>query len=417
MKFKPWYLLIVAVVLSPLIYFLLPHKHVKETIKVGILHSMTGGMAISEIAVVDATLLAIEEINRAGGVLGRLIEPHIADGKSDSSTFALEAERLINDLKVSVLFGCWTSSSRKAVKAVVEKYNNLLFYPVQYEGLESSSHIIYTGSAPNQQIIPGTRWAYDNLGKKFFLVGSDYVFPRAANEIMKDEIASLEGASVVGEAYIPLGSRDVAAVVAQIKAAAPDVILNTINGEANIDFFKALREAGISSAHTPTMSFSISENELPRIGYEEAADDYLAWGYFQSVQGEPNRDFIEIFKAKYGHNRAINDPMESAYFGVHLWALAATQSGSVEIVEVKEALKNQVYGAPEGIVYIDDQSQHTWKMVRVGKIKVGGSVDVVWRSYQPIKPLPYPTFYREVASWDKFMSDLYTSWGGRWEKE
>jgi urea transport system substrate-binding protein len=259
-----------------------------DTIKVGILHSLTGTMAGSEKEVVDATKMAIDEINSAGGLLGKKIEPVVADGRSDWPTFAREAERLITQEKVAVVFGCWTSASRKTVKPVFEKHNHLLFYPVQYEGLEQSKNIIYTGAAPNQQIIPAVKWAFDNVGKRMFLVGSDYVFPRTANEIIKEQVKSLKG-EIAGEEYVLLGSNQVDAIVKKIVDTKPDVILNTINGDTNVAFFKALRAAGITPQKIPTMSFSLAEAELTAMGSKELAGDYASWNYFQAIDSKQNQ--------------------------------------------------------------------------------------------------------------------------------
>ncbi|MGH8659546.1 MAG: urea ABC transporter substrate-binding protein, partial [Gammaproteobacteria bacterium] len=255
-----------------------------EPIRVGILHSLTGTMAISETSVAEATVMAIEEINQQGGLLGRKIEPRVVDGRSDWPTFAKEAERLITEENVSAIFGCWTSACRKTVKRVVEKYNHLLLYPVQYEGLEQSPYIVYTGAAANQQLIPAVKWCFDHLGRKLFLIGSDYVFPRTANAIIKDHIAALKG-KVLGEEYILLGSGDVKGVVRKIAQTRPDVILNTINGDTNVAFFKELRTAGITPKEIPTMSFSIAEDELRILGAAEMAGDYASWNYFQSIAG------------------------------------------------------------------------------------------------------------------------------------
>jgi urea transport system substrate-binding protein len=383
-----------------------------QPIKVGILHSLTGTMAISETSVRDATLLAIEEINAGGGVLGRRIEPVIADGKSDWPTFAREAERLINQEHVAVVFGCWTSASRKTVRPVFEKYDSLLFYPVQYEGLEQSPNIIYTGAAPNQQIIPAVKWSFDHLGKRFFLVGSDYVFPRTANAIIKAQVTAL-GGEIAGEEYLHLGSRDVAAVVQKIAAARPDVILNTINGDSNVAFFEALRRAGITPAQIPTLSFSLAEDELRRMDAHAMAGDYAAWNYFQSVDSPENRHFVQAFRARYGQDRVTDDPMEAAYFGVHLWARAVAAAGTTDVKEVRKALCNLSLAAPEGIVTIDGDTQHTWKTVRVGKIRADGQFEIVWSSQNPVRPIPYPSF-RTRAEWKSFLTGLQTGWGGAW---
>lgn len=392
-------------------YFESKTKH--DTIKVGILHSLTGTLAISELPVIDATLLAIDEINKQGGVSGRLIEPVIKDGGSDPEKFASLAEELISKEKVSVIFGCWTSASRKSVKNVVEKHNSLLFYPVQYEGLELSPNIIYTGSTSNQQIIPGVKWAFDNLGKKFFLVGSDYIFPHAANEIIKDQMGSL-GGEVVGEEYVLLGNHDFSSIVQKIALAKPDVILNTINGDSNIPFFKELRNAGISPEKIPTMSFSVGETEMNLSGAEDMSGNYAVWSYFESIQSSANQTFIKKIKKRYGIDRRISDPMEAAYFGVHLWAQAVSSVDIASIDNVRIALKNQVFNAPEGIIYIDSSNQHTWKFVRIGKIQPDKQFAVLWNSSQPVPPTPYPIYFRDIYSWNNFLNNLYVQWGNKW---
>lgn len=384
----------------------------EQPIKVGVLHSLTGTMSISEKSVCEATLLAIEELNAAGGVLGRRIEPIVADGRSDWPTFSREAERLITQEHVAVVFGCWTSASRKTVKPVFEKYDALLFYPVQYEGLEQSPNIIYTGAAPNQQIIPAVKWSFDHLGKRFFLVGSDYVFPRTANAIIKAQVLAL-GGEIVGEEYLRMGSQDVASIVGKIAASRPAVILNTINGDSNVAFFDALRRAGITPAQIPTLSFSLAEDELHHMKKGEMTGDYAAWNYFQSVESPENRHFVEALRAHYGRERVTDDPMEAAYFGVKMWARAVTAAGTTNVKEVLQQLRGQSLAAPEGIVTIDPATQHTWKVVRVGRILPDGQFEIVWSSQNPIRPIPYPAF-RTRDEWDSFLKDLQTGWGGAW---
>lgn len=380
-------------------------------IKVGVLHSRTGTMAISEKAVIDATLLAIDEINEQGGLLGRRVEAVVEDGESDGPTFAAKAEKLISEDKVCTVFGCWTSASRKTVLPVFEKHNHLLFYPVQYEGLEQSPNIIYTGAAPNQQIIPAVKWAVSALQKKkLFLVGSDYVFPRCANAIIRDVAAGL-GAEVVGEEYLLLGSSDVAGLVQKIVDAKPDVILNTINGDSNVAFFRSLRMAGIKSESTPAISFSISEPELGSLTTKDIVGDYAAWNYFQSVDRPQNQAFIRRFQARYGNRQVISDPMEAAYFGVHLWARAVKEAGSDQIPAIRQAAKHQEVDAPEGMVRIDPATQHTSKTFRVGRITQAGRFEVVYSSESPIAPIPYPNT-RSQGDWDSFLLDLHLRWGG-----
>lgn len=383
-----------------------------EEIKVGVLHSLSGTMAISEKSVVDATLLAIEELNAQGGVLGKKIRPVVVDGRSDWPTFAHEAERLIVEEKVNVVFGCWTSASRKTVKPIFEKYNHLLFYPVQYEGLEQSPNIVYTGAAPNQQIIPAVKWAFDTLGKRFFLVASDYVFPRSANAIMKEQLAALR-AEVVGEEYVLLGSKEVKGVVDKIVQTKPAVILNTINGDTNVAFFAELRRAGITPDKIPTVSFSIAEDELRSMNVREMVGDYAAWNYFQSQPSPDNTEFVKRFKSKYGQERVTDDPMEAAYFGVHIWAQAVKSAGTAAVDEVRKAVPNQSYAAPEGLVYIDAENNHTWKSARVGKIGPDGQFTAVWDSQKAVRPVPFP-IYRSKDEWQSFLDGLYNGWHGRW---
>jgi urea transport system substrate-binding protein len=386
----------------------------KPAIKVGILHSLTGTMAISEKAVVDGELLAIDEINAHGGLLGRQIKPIIVDGKSDSQKFASLAEQLITQDKVSAIFGCWTSACRKTVKPIFEKYDHLLFYPVQYEGLEQSPNIIYLGAAPNQQIIPAVKWLIDHVGKTFFLIGSDYVFPRTANEIIKDQIKSF-GGKIVGEDYLILGSNNnsVDKMVNDIRLAKPDVILNTINGRDNIQFFHALKNAGITAKTIPVMSFSIAEDELKSMNSTDMAGNFAAWNYFQSIPNQLNTDFVKKFKDKYGQNRVTDDPIETGYFGVYLWAQAVIDAQSDAVEDVKRTIKKQSFNAPEGIVYINPDNQHTWRTVRIGKIRKDGQFDIVWSSIKPIEPVPYPSS-RNKKDWEQFLHDLYTKWQGNW---
>jgi urea transport system substrate-binding protein len=404
-------LAVTCVVLLALLWAVL--RPIADPIKVAILHSDTGTMAISERSVRDATLLAIEEINQRGGLLGRKIEPIVVDGKSDWPTFARQAERVITQEKVSVVFGCWTSASRKTVKPIFEEHNHLLFYPVQYEGLEQSPNIVYTGATPNQQLLPAVKWCLDELqATKFFLVGSDYVFPRTANAIMRAQIEAV-GGEVVGEMYLLMGSKDVGGIVQRIVEAQPDVILNTINGGTNVDFFEFLRQQGVTPSEIPTMSFSIAEDELRHMDAGAMAGDYAAWNYFQSIDNAANRKFVDSFQRKYGADRVTDDPMEAGYFGVHLWAQAVAEAGTDEVSAVRDRLQLQSFLAPQGIVSIEGRNQHTWKTVRVGRIRDDGQFDVVWTSGRPVRPVPYP-IYRSRREWDDFLNELYTRWGGQW---
>ena len=384
----------------------------ENPIKVGVLHSLSGTMAISEKPVAEATLLAIEEINERGGVLGRQIQPIVVDGRSDWQTFANEAERLILEEDVSVIFGGWTSASRKTMKPVFEEYDHLLFYPVQYEGLEQSPNIVYTGAAPNQQVIPAVNWAFENIGTRFFLVGSDYVFPRSANEIMKERIKEL-GGEVVYEEYRILGSKNFTEIVDKIIEIQPDVILNTINGDSNLWFFKELRSRGISPQEIPTLSFSIAENEVEYLGSKAMAGDYAAWNYFQSLDTKRNQIFVNNFKVKYGNDRVIADPMEAGYIGVYLFAKAVEIAGSDDTEAIREALKGITISAPEGIVGVDPDTQHLVKVARIGQILQNGQFKIVASSEIPILPQPYPK-YKSQEEWDSFLYGLYSNWDNNW---
>ncbi len=383
-----------------------------EPIKVGILHSLTGVMAFSESQLADATLLAIEEINRQGGLLGRPLKPVVADGRSDWPTFAAQAENLILQEKVQAIFGCYTSASRKTVKPVVEKYNNLLFYPVPYEGVEESPNIVYNGASPNQLYVPAVKWCMDHLGKKFFLVGSDYIWPRMANTLMKDVIFALRG-TVLGEEYLLMGSTDVGEMVKKIAKARPDVILSTIVGNTNVSFFDGLRSAGITTDVIPTMAFAISEVELTQMDPKKLAGNYSCWSYFQSVDSPTNRAFVNRFKKRYGQNRVTNDSIEAGYFGLYLWSQAVKEADTTEAREVRKFLADQSFEAPEGMVYIDGDTQHTWKTVRIAQIKENGQFEIVWSFGKPVRPVPYP-IYRSKTEWNKLIEALYLVWGRNW---
>ena len=387
---------------------------VPPPIKVGVLHSLTGTMAISEKPVMEATLLAIDQINAAGGLLGRKIKPVVADGKSDPKVFAREAERLISDEGVSVIFGCWTSASRKEVKPVVERHHSLLFYPVQYEGLEQSPNIVYLGAAPNQQILPAVHWAASKWGKRFYLVGSDYVFPHAANWLIAKHLKAI-GGTVVAERYLPLGSKAVAAVVADIKQSHPSVVFNTINGDSNIAFFHALRVAGITADTIPVVSFSVGEPQLAALHHDgDAVGHYAAWNYFQTIDTPENRAFVAAFKQRYGADRVVSDPMEAAWIGVKLWADAvrAVQSGDTTLV--RQIIDHQGMRAPEGMVSIAEESHHAWKTPRIAKIAADRTFSVVWQQADPVRPQPFPVL-TDKAEAPRFLQQLYDGWGGQWQ--
>ncbi|MEB3826179.1 urea ABC transporter substrate-binding protein [Phormidium sp. CCY1219] len=368
-----------------------------NTIKVGILHSLSGTMAISEKSVVDAELLAIEQINQAGGILGKKVEAIVEDGASDWPTFAEKASKLIDRDNVVTVFGCWTSASRKAVLPVFESKNHMLWYPVQYEGQECSKNIFYTGAAPNQQIEPAVDWLLENKGNKFFLIGSNYVFPRTANTIIKAQLAA-QGGETVGEDYIELGGTEVTPIITKIKAALPEggVIFNTLNGDSNVAFFKQLQGAGLTPDKYPTMSVSIAEEEVKAIGSEYLQGHYAAWNYFQTVDTPENQKFVEAFKAKYGSDRVTNDPMEAAYIMVNLWKQAVEKAGNAADLEaVRKAAWGQTFQAPGGIVKLSPNN-HLAKTVRIGEVGEDGMFKIIYATEAPVEPIPWNQYVAET---------------------
>ncbi len=376
-----------------------------DAIKVGILHSLSGTMAISEKSVVDAEQLAIEEINKAGGLLGKQIQAVVEDGGSDWPTFAEKAKKLIEQDKVTTIFGCWTSASRKAVLPVFEEKKHMLWYPVQYEGQECSQNIFYTGAAPNQQIEPAVDWLLENKGKEFFLIGSDYVFPRTANTIIKAQLAA-KGAKTVGEDYLPLGNTEVTAIITKIKQALPKggVIFNTLNGDSNVAFFKQMQGAGLGPDKYPVMSVSIAEEEVKAIGVEYLKGHYAAWNYFQTVDTPENKKFVAAFKAKYGAERVTNDPMEAAYIMVYLWKQAVEKAKTTDIEAVRKAALGQTFAAPEGKVTLEN-NHHLSKFVRIGEVAEDGLFKIVYASKEAVKPIPWNQYVADTKGYACDWSD------------
>ncbi len=383
-------------------------------VKIGILHSMTGPLAISEVPVIDAMLLAVEEINSQGGVLDRLVEPVVVDGQSKSSIFAQKAEELITQEQVAALFGCWASASRKTIKPIVEKHNILYFYPLQAEGLEVSPNIVYVGGTTNQIYVPAVEWCLENIGRRVFFVGTDYIFPQVVNAILKRAIAE-RGGTVVGEEYLPLDSIDVSGIVDAIVQSKPDFIVNSMSGEANVAFFKKLRGAGVTAEKVPTISYSISENELREIKLENVVGDYAAWNYFQSLGTPASEEFIRKFRRKYGSSRLVTSPIVTGYLSIHLWARAVQEAGSLKIDAVRNALKKLSIDAPLGTVHVDPNNQHVWVPARVGKINAEGEFDIVWDSHEALEPEPYPP-YASKDEWEALLQQWYAAWGNRWER-
>lgn len=359
-----------------------------DSVSVGVLQSLTGTMAISEITVKNAEMLAIDEINAAGGVLGKKINAVVEDGASDPSTFAQKASKLIESDKVATVFGGWTSASRKAMLPVFERTKNLLWYPVQFEGNECSPNIMYSGAQPNQQALPALEWAVKQGHKSYFLVGSDYVYPRTANLILKKHIEK-GGMKVLGEAYVPLGGTDFSGVIAKIQQAKPAIIINTLNGDSNVAFFKQLQAAGISTKTMPVMSFSIGEQEAQAMGAALVEGSFAAWNYFQSLPGDANAKFIAAYQAKFGKNAAITDPMVHGYLDVYAWKAAAEKAKSFDPEAVRKAAASLGgFATPMGTVSFA-ANQSLVQKAYIGKLKADGQFEIIADSGADITPEPY----------------------------
>ncbi|MBE9047423.1 urea ABC transporter substrate-binding protein, partial [Pleurocapsales cyanobacterium LEGE 10410] len=318
---------------------------------------------------------------------------------SDWPTFAEKAAKLIEQDNVTTVFGCWTSASRKAVLPVFESKKHMLWYPVQYEGQECSNNVFYTGATPNQQIEPAVDWLLENKGQEFFLVGSDYVFPRTANTIIKEQLAA-KGGTVAGEDYVPLGDTEVTSIITKIKAAMPNggVIFNSLNGDTNVAFFKQLQSAGLGSDNYPVMSVSVAEEEVKQIGAEYLKGNYAAWNYFQTVETPQNNKFVSDFKAEYGDERVTNDPMESAYIMVYLWKQAVEQAGTTDVEAVRQAAVGQAFDAPQGRVEMQP-NHHISQTVRIGQVRDDGLFDVVWSTEDSLEPVPWNQYVKETQGY------------------
>jgi urea transport system substrate-binding protein len=365
-------------------------------VTVGILHSVTGTMAISETGSVQAEILAIEQINAAGGVLGRQIKYIQEDGASDWPTFAEKAKKLLVQDKVASVMGCWTSASRKAVLPVFEQYNGMLYYPTFYEGLEESPNVIYTGQEATQQILAGIDWVVDTKGaKSFYLLGSDYIWPRTSNKIARKHI-EMKGLKVVGEEYYPLEHTQFNSVINKIKLTKPDVIYAIVVGGSNVAFYKQLKAAGIDlTEESPLLlTISVTEDEILGIGGENIVGAYAAMKYFQSIENDNNKAFVEAFKARWGDGIVIGDVTQAAYLGPWLWKAAVEKAGSFDIDKVREASPGIELGtAPEGYVKIHE-NHHLWSKLRIGHARADGQYDVVYETADLMEPDPFPEGYQ-----------------------
>lgn len=386
-----------------------------DTIKVGVLHSLSGTMAISETVLKDTVLMAIDEINAKGGLLGKKLEPVVVDPASNWPLFAEKAKQLLTQDKVAVTFGCWTSVSRKSVLPVYKENNGLLFYPVQYEGEELEKNVFYTGAAPNQQAIPAVEYLMSKDGgsaKRFVLLGTDYVYPRTTNKILRAFLKSKGVAEAdIMEEYTPFGHADYQTIIAKIKKFASEgkktAVVSTINGDSNVPFYKELGNQGLKAKDVPVVAFSVGEEELRGVDTKPLVGHLAAWNYFMSVKSPANTEFIKKWstyaKAKNiaGHKDKplTNDPMEATYIGINMWAQAVKKAGTTDVDKVIAAMAGQTFPAPGGFMStMDPKNHHLHKPVFIGEVKADGQFKVVWKTPGPVKAQPWSPF---IAGNDK----------------
>ncbi|WP_441278025.1 urea ABC transporter substrate-binding protein [Tardiphaga sp. 172_B4_N1_3] len=364
-------------------------------VTVGILHSVTGTMAISETGSVQAEKLAIDQINAMGGVLGRKIKFIQEDGASDWPTFAEKAKKLLVNDKVAAIMGCWTSASRKAVLPVMEQYNGMLYYPTFYEGLEQSKNVIYTGQEATQQILAGLDWVSKTKnGKSFYLIGSDYIWPRTSMKIARKHIEGKLGGKVSGEEYFPLGHTQFNSVINKIKLTKPDVIYAAVVGGSNVAFYKQLKAAGIDLSKQTLLTISVTEDEIDGIGGENIAGAYACMKYFQSLDNPNNKEFVAAFKKMWGEKTVIGDVTQAAYLGPWLWKMTVEKAGSFDIDKIAPASAGiEFTKAPEGYVKIHP-NHHLWSKARVGQAQLDGQFKVVYETPELIEPDPFPKGYQ-----------------------
>ncbi|MEO5663711.1 MAG: urea ABC transporter substrate-binding protein [Nocardioides sp.] len=359
-----------------------------DTVKIGFLNSLSGAMSISEKTVSDSLGLAAEQINADGGVLGKQLEIVQEDGASEPTIFAEKAEKLIQSDCVAAVFGGWTSSSRVAMRPVVKSLNSLLFYPVQYEGLEADRNIFYTGATTNQQIIPALDFLKNEKKiDSIFLAGSDYVFPRTANKIIK-QYAAANGIEVLGEEYQTLDKGEWGTAVDKIVETQPDVVFNTINGDSNVAFLEEYDAKGLSAKTIPIVSVSIAEEEAAAIDVD-LTGQMTSWNYYQTVESPDNAEFVKAFKGKYGEDRVTSDPMEAAYTSLWLWKGMVEKADSFDVDDVIEASDGVSFDSPEGKVVVNGDNHHIAKTTLIGEVQPNKLIKTIWSSDGPIEPDPF----------------------------
>ena len=388
----------------------------QETIKVGILHSLSGTMAISETTLKDVMLMLIDDQNKKGGVLGKQLQAVVVDPASNWPLFAEKARELIEKDKVAVVFGCWTSVSRKSVLPVFEELNGLLFYPVQYEGEESSRNVFYTGAAPNQQAIPAVEYLMSQDGggaERWVLLGTDYVYPRTTNKILRAFLNAKGVAdSDIMENYTPFGHADWQTIVADVKkfasAGKKTAVVSTINGDANVPFYKELANQGISAEDIPVVAFSVGEEELAGIDTAPLVGHLAAWNYFMSVETPENAEFIETWHGFIGNpGRVTNDPMEAHVIGFKMWVQAVEQAGTTDVDAVRQAMYGQKVKNLTGGIAVMNVNHHLSKPVLIGEIQDDGQFEVVWKTDDVVVGDAWSDFIPESA---KLTADWTFPW-------
>lgn len=374
----------------------------REPIVVGILHSRSGPTAAQERPLIDAEVMALEDINRAGGLLGRKVRWVIADGGADGNSFARQAERLIRDDRVDVLVGCWSTASRRAVVPVVEANDHLLVHPNRHEGFEESPNVVSIGPLPNQQVAPAVAWSQETMSaRRFFLIGTDDPWSRSAGAFLGDQLVGI-GATLVGEEYLPTGSLDVASTIQAIGSSKPDIVFSLLGGDPTAALLRQLREAGVRPADLPVMIFTVNEDELRAMPRDDVTGNYVVANSFQGNNRAPEPAFVRALAPTPGSDLPISEQAMAAYSAVRLWAEAVKGAGTADVSTVRSTIGHQTLSSPEGVIAVDPDSRHAWRNLSVGRIRSDGQVDTLWSTRGPTRPTPFPAT-RSRPEWTKFL--------------
>ena len=405
-RFGHWPLILGAIVLTAVCGWWVSQTFgEKEPIIVGILHSRSGPSASQERLLIDAEVLALEEINRTGGLLGRRVRWVIADGGNDGTSFARQAERLIRDDRADVLIGCWSAASRRAVVTVVEANDHLLVYPNRHEGCEESPNVVSMGPLPNQQIAPAVAWCRETMSAhRIFMVGTDDPWSRSAGAFLGDQLAGID-ASLVGEEYLASGSLDFAPTIEAISTSNPDVVFSLLGGESAAAFLRQLREAGVRPADLPVMIFSVGEVELRGMPPDDVTGNYVVAGSFPGNDRAADQTFVRAFRTGYGDDRPTSEQVMAAHGAVRLWAEAVRGADTADVAIVRSTIRHQTLSSPEGVIAVDPENRHVWRSLSVGRIRPDGQIDTLWSTRGPTRPTPFPVT-RSRPEWLRFMVSI-----------